>query len=116
MARTPSICSTPGCPNTTRGGRCTDCRRTAEQARGTAAQRGYGAEHRNRFRRQVLARDPVCVLCHTARSRHADHYPIDRAELVRAGLDPNDPAHGRGLCHRCHSSETAREQPGGWNA
>lgn len=29
-------------------------------------------------------------------------------QLVEAGLDPNDPAHGRGLCEPCHKQETAR--------
>jgi 5-methylcytosine-specific restriction protein A len=47
---------------------------------------------------------------------HADHWPLSRRELTEQGLDPDDPRHGRGLCARCHSSETARHQPGGWNA
>ena len=45
----------------------------------------------------------------------ADHYPDDRRALVAKGLDPNDPDHGRGLCASCHSKETAKFQPGGWN-
>jgi 5-methylcytosine-specific restriction protein A len=46
----------------------------------------------------------------------ADHYPLSRKELIDAGLDPNDPQHGRGLCKPCHDRETAQNQPGGWNA
>jgi 5-methylcytosine-specific restriction enzyme A len=112
-----TVCSVPGCPEyTNRGGRCEDHRREAEQRRGNARARGYGTEHERRFRAAVLARDPQCVLCRSAPSRHADHWPLDRRDLVARGLDPNDPARGRGLCGPCHSSETAREQPGGWNA
>lgn len=115
MPRARTVCSKPGCANLTQGGRCTDCRRTAEQARGSAAARGYDRDHRENFRKPVLRRDPVCVVCQAKPSRHADHWPLDRDELVRRGLDPNDPAHGRGLCHGCHSTETATNQPGGWN-
>jgi 5-methylcytosine-specific restriction protein A len=118
MARRTSwrVCSTPGCPEyTDQGGRCADCRAKAERTRGTARQRGYGREHEQDFRKAVLARDPMCVLCRTAPSVHADHHPLSRRELVEQGLNPNDPANGRGLCGPCHSSETARHQPGGWN-
>jgi len=111
-----SVCSTPGCPEYTDTGRCTACRAEVEQRRGTARQRGYGKAHEKRFRPAVLARDPVCVLCRSAPSRHADHHPISRRELVDQGLDPDDPKHGRGLCGTCHSTETAQHQPGGWNA
>ncbi len=114
--RARQVCSRPGCPNLTSGGRCDECKAEAEKLRGTAAQRGYGARHRNRFREGVLRRDPVCVLCGKSPSAHADHYPFDRRELVERGLDPDDPKYGRGLCGACHSSETARHQPGGWNA
>jgi 5-methylcytosine-specific restriction protein A len=46
----------------------------------------------------------------------ADHWPLSRRELAERGMDPDDPAHGRGLCHGCHSKETAINQPGGFNA
>jgi len=64
----------------------------------------------------VLDRDPICVLCRLAASTVADHWPTSRRDLEAAGLDPNDPARGRGLCKPCHDRETARNQPGGWNA
>jgi 5-methylcytosine-specific restriction protein A len=68
----------------------------------------------------VLERDALCVLCAgvgvTRLSEVADHYPLSRRELVAADLDPNDPAHGRGLCKPHHDRETAVHQPGGWNA
>jgi 5-methylcytosine-specific restriction protein A len=110
-----TVCSVPGCPTLTDTGRCPEHRAEAERARGTARQRGYGRGHETRFRPAVLARDPVCVLCQQAPSVHADHYPLSRRELVAAGLDPDDPRHGRGLCGPCHSRHTAQEQPGGWH-
>jgi 5-methylcytosine-specific restriction protein A len=110
-----AICTVSGCPEYTDTGRCDEHRRQAEQTRGTARQRGYDRAHETQFRATVLTRDPQCVLCGTAPSQHADHHPIDRRELVRQGLDPNDPKHGRGLCGPCHSTETAQHQPGGWN-
>lgn len=109
------VCTTPGCPTLTRGGRCTACRRDADRARGTAQQRGYGQQHRSRFRSGVLDKHPTCVLCDAQPSTVADHWPLDRRELVARNLDPNDPKHGRGLCASCHGRETARLQPGGWN-
>lgn len=110
-----TVCSIPGCPTLTDTGRCAEHRQQADRQRGSARQRGYDRQHETRFRAAVLARDPVCTLCRRAPSVHADHHPLSRRELVEAGLDPNDPQHGRGLCGPCHSSETARHQPGGWN-
>lgn len=106
-------CSRPACPNFKP---CPEHASDGERARGTARQRGYGGQHEQRFRRVVLNRDRQCVLCRRVRSTVADHFPRSRRELVRLGLDPNDPQYGRGLCTRCHSSETAKRQPGGWNA
>lgn len=116
MPRAASTCSTPGCPNLTSYGsnRCTQCQRQADTARGTATQRGYDKQHR-RFRRHVLERDALCVLCGTGVATVADHYPKSRRQLVAEGLNPNDPRHGRGLCKRCHDQQTAIHQPGGWN-
>ena len=94
---------------------CPECTRAADKARGTATERGYSGQHKTRFRPGVLARDPVCKLCLAAWSTVADHWPLSRKELEARGLDPNDPANGRGLCKPCHDRETAANQPGGWN-
>ena len=111
------VCSKPGCPELVpTPGRCEQCTRESERRRGTASSRGYGTRHTRRFREAVLARQPFCALGCGRPSVHADHYPIDRRTLELRGLDPDDPQYGRGLCARCHSRETAREQPGGWNA
>jgi 5-methylcytosine-specific restriction protein A len=105
-------CNVPGCPALTQAARCEEHVREADARRGTARQRGYGSGH-ERFRRRVLRRDPLCVIC-GATSEHADHWPVDRRKLVLMGEDPNHPRHGRGLCASCHSKETAKHQPGGW--
>jgi 5-methylcytosine-specific restriction protein A len=113
-------CKTPGCPGKARPGKptCPDCRtrsnRDLRQRRGHSTAQGYGHAHRTRFRPGVLKRDRICRICKKAEAEEADHWPLDRKTLVAMGLDPNDPSHGRGLCHSCHSSETARYQPGGW--
>lgn len=110
------VCTVPRCPNLTKGGYCAQHRREADQARGTAAQRGYGGRHRSRFRAGVLQRNPVCVLCKQRRATVADHWPLSRRQLVARSLDPDDPTHGRGLCKPCHDQSTAQRQPGGFNA
>lgn len=109
-------------------GKCDDCRRNqqarSDARRGTSTARGYGARHRTTFRTEVLANDPFCVCAETGHghgtpcgqpSTQADHHPRSRRWLEAAGLDPDDPAYGRGLCTPCHSAETATHQPGGWN-
>lgn len=114
------VCSVSGCPTIYpdgEGSRCATHRREADRRRGTAQQRGYtSTEHRVGFRRAVLRRDPICVLCGAALSTVADHHPLSRRELLDRGLDPDDPQRGRGLCKGCHDSSTAEAQPGGFNA
>lgn len=112
------VCSVHGCPvvyPATEGSRCREHRKAAHKQRGSSSQRGYGSRGHARFRDAVLQRDPICVICHLAQTTEADHYPRGRDELVRLNLNPNDPNNGRGLCHDCHSRETARHQPGGWH-
>ena len=138
VPRALKICSCSGCPahpgrctEATPAGRCTPCAQAAEQLRGTAAERGYGRHHDRRFHRGVIRKDPLCVCVDEHRSadgtghgkagclapsQHADHHPRDRDELVRLGLNPNDPQYGRGLCASCHAYATSQAQPGGWNA
>lgn len=104
-------------------GRCSKCQQQGDRNRGSFADRGYTHRHRTSFRPGVLRKNPTCVCTNTAhghdspcgeRSTDADHWPLDRRELVARGLDPDDPKHGRGLCHSCHSKHTAQAQPGGW--
>lgn len=113
--RAPKRCTTPGCGNQQAVGPTGKCPPHLAEAhadtdarRPTPHQRGYDRTHQRRFRRHVLQRDQTCVICHQAPATEADHHPLDRRELVAQGLDPNDPAHGRGLCKPCHSSSTAK--------
>jgi 5-methylcytosine-specific restriction protein A len=115
------VCAVPGCPNIYEGTqpKCPACtaaaRKTSDAARGTATQRGYNTPGHRAFRSAVIRRDPICVLCGTAFSAIADHHPASRKQLIDEGMNPNDPQRGRGLCKPCHDSETAHNQPGGWN-
>lgn len=111
------VCTKPGCGTLCSGGRCPAHAKAADRARGTATQRGYSGRGHARFRTLVLRRDKTCVIsgC-TAPATEADHHPLDRNELILKGFNPDDPQHGRGLCKPHHSSETAANQPGGWNA
>lgn len=118
--RAPRACSTPRCGGvTTSGGKCPRCRaaarRASDEQRGNATRRGYGREHRDRFRLGVLDRDRVCVLCGIAPATVADHHPLSRRQIVDYGGDPNDPSFGRGLCAECDKRQTAQRQPGGWH-
>ncbi len=120
MPRAPRPCPVSGCPELTTGGRCAEHRRQSDRERGTATQRGYTGAGHKRFRRAVLHRDPLCVLCLLRGlpvvATVADHHPLSRRDLVAAGLNPDDPSRGRGLCKPCHDRETALHQPGGWAA
>lgn len=110
------VCSRHGCPTlypATEGSRCQTHRREARARR--TDNRVYDTKSHKTFRNAVLTRDPICQACHQALSTVADHYPKTRRELVNEGLDPNNPAHGRGLCARCHNKHTAATTPGGWN-
>lgn len=115
MTRARRVCTTPGCPELVTTGRCPNCRRTADQARGTRQQRGYDTRWERR-RATYLARHPFCQLC-PATATVADHWPRSRRDLVAAGVpDPDADQHLRPLCAPCHSRQTAQHQPGGWHA
>lgn len=133
--RPPRPCTYPGfppCPALVTGpvARCPEhdvfVRRVSSRARRQRDGKLYGKAHETRFRPGVLRRHPYCQCDQVDHAWHpgcpcpqpsntADHWPIDKRALLAAGLDSNDPQHGRGLCHRCHSSITARFQPGGWH-
>ncbi len=113
-------CTQPGCTELVQAfgsrGRCDEHEQAAEEHRGSSRWRGYTGRGHRRFREEVLARDPICVLCMKRPSKDADHYPTSRKGLISQGLNPDDPKYGRGLCSPCHKTETAEHQPGGWNA
>ena len=105
--RPPRRCSRCSQPTV---GRCRRChaqvRKLSDSRRGDSTQRGYGTEHRQRFRAGVLKANPWCVLC-GQKATVADHWPRSRRQLEAASEDPNDPQYGRGLCASCHGKETA---------
>ncbi len=130
MPRALRVCSRPGCPVLTTGGRCGACkaqtRRTTDERRGTAAKRGYGGAHWANARAACLRRDVLCTCvldghghgarCYAA-ATVADHDPVERKELVRQGVeDPDAVEFLRGKCAPCHNRRTARVTPGGWHA
>ncbi len=111
------VCNIAGCPTLFdgKGGRCPAHATQARRER--VGNRVYSSRGHRTFRDAVLTRDVVCVIDGCVQwATVADHYPRDRKTLVGLGLNPNDPAYGRGLCHQHHSLETAQYQPGGWNA
>lgn len=112
------ICPARDCPTLVDGGGpCDQHKAQRAERRGTAAQRGYTGRGHATFRDHVLRKNHgICVLCQRAPATVADHWPRSRRDLEQAGLNPNDPAHGRPLCKPCHDSETATNQPGGWHA
>ncbi len=103
-------CFEPRCPELVERGetRCPMHKRQHQQAyertRGTAAERGYGAEHR-KWRAAVLARDPLCKGCGRERSTFADH--IIPLKQGGAKLDLRN---GQGLCNHCHQVKRGRER------
>ncbi|RZU64925.1 5-methylcytosine-specific restriction protein A [Microterricola gilva] len=110
------VCSKHGCPTiypASEGSRCKTHRQQARAAR--VDNKVYSSKGHRSFRSAVLTRDPICTSCELTLSTVADHYPLTRRELVDAGLNPNDPQHGRGLCANCHNTHTAATSPGGWN-
>lgn len=81
--------------------------RAYDATRGSASQRGYGAEWRKK-RRWFLARNPLCVEC----QRHGRDEPATDVDHIipkrRGGAD--EPSNWQPLCHACHSAKTGRER------
>lgn len=112
--RARKVCSRSGCPNLTdRGkGRCDSCDRTADRARGTAAERGYDREW-NQLSRDIRAEEPFCQYLLDGCTGLAE--VVDHAD----GLGPLGPR-GRDrdnlipACRSCHRRKTNRADGGGW--
>lgn len=98
-------CTHHGCPALVQYGACPTHRQQRDQQRGTAAQRGYGARHRE-WRAQVFRVYPNCVDC-GAMGRPDDH--ADHAKRIRDGGARFDVANGRRRCESCHNAKSARE-------
>lgn len=111
------VCSAAKCPEIYEGttSRCAKHEREAD-LKHWARTRAYSTRGHRAFRSAVLIRDPICVICNLAQATIADHYPMERTALIDAGLNPNDPQYGRGLCKPCHDRHTAQTHPAGWAA
>ena len=104
-------CRAPGCGIAASGGLCEKHRTGTIDTRGSAHARGYGKAHQ-RWRRLVLAADPVChwpledgLLC-LEPATIADHIiPRSAAPELRYQLE-----NGQGLCQRHHNAKTAEEK------
>lgn len=55
----------------------------------------------DRIRTEILARDPICVLCGVRPSTHCDH--------IRAKTDDHRPSQLQGVCKPCHLQKSSRE-------
>lgn len=107
-----------GCGKPTEGRFCPRCQskhnRQTDQVRGTASERGYGADRDGRRggeswearRKRILARDPVCRKCKERKSSHVDHVVAKRD----GGTD--DDSNLQGLCFHCHNSVKQSEERG----
>lgn len=129
-------CSTPGCKSIVTSGRCQKCAGAAEQNRGTAHQRGYGAAWMAFYGHFIatLVQAGIAPVCgavlpagpQTNHSRckaegletwtnadgsrlHRDHEPpLEDHERADPEIVMN-PTRLQLLCASCHSAKTARE-------
>ena len=105
-------CTKPSCPGIVRAGVCSVCgplrltvQRQHDERRGTAAQRGYGANWQ-RLRTMVLNASPLCAECdRQGRVTPATdvHHKVKRRDGGPDTFENLEP-----LCHACHSAITAR--------
>lgn len=112
--RLPAPCSTPGCPTLTTERTCPahgrSTQRQYDQARGSAASRGYDARWR-RLRLLVLRAEPLCRECGTE-GRVTPAADVDHITPLRRG-GTNDRRNLQPLCHSCHSRKTQAETTSG---
>lgn len=107
-------CTAPGCRTAVTKGRCDQHRKLAGRQRDTWTDL-YGRDWPRR-RLEYLAANPQCALC-PRMATVADHHPAGiRILRARNVVDPHNDNRLRPLCHTCHSRETSRREPGGWNA
>ena len=99
----PRHCHVTGHPAFTGKG-CPLCAKARDQARGSAASRGYDASWQ-KLRRDFLKQHPVCCRC-GGEATEADHITSvrDRPDLRLSW------ANLRPMCKPCHSQRTSLEQ------
>lgn len=108
-------CRQPGCDQLTASGYCDGCRRRnrKEDARPTAAQRGYGSMWQ-RARAAYLAAHPVCVDPYRAHGeREAAATVVDHIVPHRGDYELFwDSRNWQPLCRTCHGIKIVREDGG----
>ena len=117
-----SVCTTPGCPTLTRGGRCEECQGEARARRSRLRRSGTEAGYDTRWRRTraaFLREHPYCE-CDECTELPMPLRPAATEVDHIDGLGPLGPrghdwSNLRAMTKAHHSRETARNQPGGWN-
>jgi 5-methylcytosine-specific restriction enzyme A len=105
-SKPPTACA---CGGVRRNGKCNRCgkQHSYDKRRGTAAQRGYGADWR-KARRLYLHDNPLCVQClkdgKTVAATVVDHIVPHRGDMVAFWVRSNWQA----LCKRHHNIKTGR--------
>lgn len=98
------VCAEPGCPHLVergaRDGRCDDCRRAKDKARGTRQQRGYDRAHE--LEREAQLPDAYGKPCHLCGERMWPHQKL--------ALDHTEDRTGyRGIAHAsCNARDGAQ--------
>lgn len=99
-------CSTPGCPNPSGGGACSEHRVYRESDRPSPQARGYD-EAWKRKRAAQLRDHPLCEECDVPTPATDVHHVPERKTLVALGVaDPDAPEFLHSLCKRHHSAHT----------
>lgn len=108
-------CTSPGCPARVRGGGRCDTHKRHHRGQRVTWTDLYGPDWPDR-RLDYLEQHPQCALC-PRMARVADHYPVGIKRLRERGVaSPHHDRYLRPLCWPCHSQQTGRREPGGWNA
>lgn len=123
MSRALSVCSTPGCYELVKRGKCDQCRsktrRQSDRNRPNAGERGYDAKWR-RTTARYLKYHRICE-CDNCSSRPEHERPKADTVHHRDDLGPLGPNGHKWFNLRAmyaphHSQHTTHAQPGGWNA
>lgn len=105
-----SVCSYPGCPTLTHGGRCpVHMPARPVDRRASAADRGYD-HHWARYSLTYREANPYCRQC-MAEGRRTATDVVDHIVPVTGREDPGfwDPSNHQPLCRSHHASKTAQE-------
>jgi 5-methylcytosine-specific restriction protein A len=117
--RAMSVCSTPGCPELTEGGRCKGCQERARVLRRATKRKPYDRAAWSRTRLAYLRANPYCE-CDECMALSLLLRPLATEVNHIDGLGPLGPrghdwTNLQSMTKAHHSRITAREQPGGWN-